>query len=68
MIEYNYIYGFLNNYGNYINDVTPGSEEWQDITTNFATELFKVLKNEEHYLLGKIKTQVNNNIIITTKE
>lgn len=62
MIEYNYIYGFLNNYGNYINGVAPGTEEWRDTTTNFATELFKVLKNEEKYLLGQIKPSAGNEL------
>lgn len=60
MLEYNYIYSFLNNYGSYINGVSQGSEEWRDVTTNFASELFKVITNEEHYLLGKIKTQTTN--------
>ncbi len=40
MIEYNYLYNFLNNYGSYINGVTEGSEEWRDVTTNFTKELF----------------------------
>ena len=60
MIEYNYIYGFLNNYGNYVNGVAPGTEEWRDITTNFATELFKVLKNDEDYMLGRLVSQSSN--------
>ena len=60
MLDYNYIYNFLNHYGSYINGVAEGSEEWRDITTNFATELFQVLKEEERSLLGKIKTFSNN--------
>lgn len=60
MLEYNYIYNFLNHYGEYINGIPQGSEEWRDITTNFAKELFQVIKNEEHYLLGKIKMQSSN--------
>jgi len=60
MLDYNYIYNFLDHYGNYINGVSEGSEEWRDITTNFATELFQVLKGEERSLLGKIKTFSNN--------
>ena len=47
-------------YGNYINGVAEGSEEWQDTTTNFATELFQVLKGEERTLLNKIKTTSSN--------
>ena len=64
MIEYNYIYGFLNNYGNYVNGVAPGTEEWRDITTNFATELFKVLKNDEDYMLGRLVSQSSNKMEI----
>ena len=60
MIEYNYLYNFLNNYGSYINGVTKGSEEWQDVTTNFTKELFQVLSNEEKYLLSKIKTSTTS--------
>ena len=60
MIEYNYIYGFLNNYGNYINGVAPGTEEWRDVTTNFGKELFQVIKNDEHYMLGKIIKQTSS--------
>lgn len=60
MLDYNYIYNFLNKYGNYINGVAEGSEEWRDVTTNFATELFQVLKGEERSLLGKIKTTSSN--------
>lgn len=60
MLEYNYIYNFLNQYGSYVNGVAQGSEEWQDITTNFSTELFKVLINEEKYLLNQIKTSSAN--------
>ena len=60
MLDYNYIYNFLDRYGSYINGVAEGSEEWQDVTTNFATELFQVLKGEERSLLGKIKTFSNN--------
>lgn len=56
MLDYNYIYNFLDHYGNYINGVAEGSEEWRDVTTNFATELFQVLKGEERSLLNKIKT------------
>ena len=56
MVEYNYIYEFLNSYGSYINGVAQGSEEWRDTTMNFAKELYQVLYNEEKYLLGKIKT------------
>ena len=64
MIEYNYIYGFLNNYGNYVNGVASGTEEWRDITTNFATELFKVLKNDEDYMLGRLVSQSSNKMEI----
>lgn len=60
MLDYNYIYNFLDHYGNYINGVAEGSEEWRDVTTNFATELFQVLKGEERSLLGKLKTLSNN--------
>lgn len=60
MLEYNYIYNFLNRYGNYINGVAEGSEEWRDATTNFATELFQILKGEERTLLNKIKTVSSN--------
>ena len=60
MLDYNYIYNFLDRYGNYINGVAEGSEEWQDTTTNFATELFQVLKGEERTLLNKIKTTSSN--------
>lgn len=67
MIEYNYIYDFLDNYGNYINGVPEGSEEWRDITTNFATDLFQVLKGEERSLLGKIKTFSSNQYIFNSK-
>lgn len=64
MVEYNYIYNFLNNYGSYINGVPQGSEEWRDTTTNFASELYNVLKNEEYYLLRKIDTQTTNKLEI----
>lgn len=67
MLDYNYIYDFLDNYGSYINGVPEGSEEWQDITTNFATDLFQVLKGEERSLLGKIKTFSNNQYIFNSK-
>ena len=60
MLEYNYIYNFLNRYGSYINGVAEGSEEWRDTTTNFAAELFQVLKGEERTLLNKIKTVSSN--------
>lgn len=60
MLEYNYIYNFLNRYGSYINGVAEGSEEWRDTTTNFSTELFQVLKGEERTLLNKIKTVSSN--------
>lgn len=60
MIEYNYIYGILNNYGKYIKEVEQNSEEWKDITTNFAKELFQVIKNDEHYMLGKIIKQTSS--------
>jgi len=60
MLEYNYIYNFLSHYGSYINGVAEGSEEWRDITINFATELFQVLKGEERTLLNKIKITSSN--------
>lgn len=60
MLDYNYIYNFLDRYGNYINGVAEGSEEWRDTTTNFASELFQVLKGEERTLLNKIKTTSSN--------
>lgn len=60
MLDYNYIYNFLDHYGSYINGVAEGSEEWRNTTINFATELFQVLKGEERSLLGKIKTLSNN--------
>ena len=60
MLDYNYIYNFLDRYGNYINGVAEGSEEWRDTTTNFASELFQVLKGEERTLLNKIKTISSN--------
>lgn len=60
MLEYNYIYNFLNRYGSYVNGVSEGSEEWRDTTTNFATELFQILKGEERTLLNKIKTVSSN--------
>lgn len=66
MIEYNYIYGFLNNYGTFVNGVAPGTEEWRDITTNFATELFKILKNDEHYMLGRLVSQSGNKLEVKT--
>lgn len=66
MIEYNYIYDFLGHYSSYINGVAEGSEEWRDITTNFATELFQVLKGEERSLLGKIKTFSNSQYIFNS--
>ena len=66
MLEYNYIYNFLNQYGSYVNGVAQGSEEWRDITTNFSTELFKVLTNEEKYLLNKIKTSSSNTYLFKT--
>jgi hypothetical protein len=66
MLEYNYIYNFLNQYGSYVNGVAQGSEEWRDITTNFSTELFKVLTNEEKYLLNKIKTFSTNTYTLKT--
>ena len=67
MLEYNYIYDFLNKYGSYVNGVAQGSEEWRDITTNFSTELFKVLTNEEEYLLNKIKTSSSNTYLFKTR-
>lgn len=66
MLEYNYIYNFLNQYGSYVNGVAQDSKEWQDITTNFSTELFKILTNEEEYLLNKIKTSSTNTYIFKT--
>lgn len=60
MLDYNYIYNFLYNYGSYINGVAEGSEEWRDVTTNFATYLFQILKGEERSLLNKIKTTSSN--------
>lgn len=60
MIEYNYIYGMLNNYGKYIKEAEQNSEEWKDITANFAKELFQVIKNDEHYMLGKIIKQTSS--------
>jgi len=66
MLEYNYIYNFLNQYGSYVNGVAQGSEKWQDITTNFSTELFKVLTNEEKYLLNQIKTFSTDTYFIKT--
>lgn len=66
MLEYNYIYDFLYNYGSYINGVAEGSEEWRDITTNFATDLFQILKSEERSLLGKVKTFSNNQYIFNS--
>ena len=66
MLEYNYIYNFLTQYGSYVNGVAQGSEEWRDITTNFSTELFKVLTNEEKYLLNKIKTSSSNTYLFKT--
>lgn len=60
MIEYNYIYKMLNNYGEYIKEAKQDSEEWKDITTNFAKELFQVIKNDEHYMLGRIVKQTSS--------
>lgn len=40
MLEYNSIYNLLNHYGEYINGVAEGSEEWRDVTTNFAKEFY----------------------------
>ena len=68
MLEYNYIYDFLNKYGSYVNGVAQGSEEWRDITTNFSMELFKVLTNEEEYLLNKIKTSSSNTYFFKSED
>lgn len=66
MIDYNYIYSFLQNYAIYINQVPRGSEEWKDTTTNFAKELYQVLYNEEQYMLGQIKPSATNKWELTT--
>lgn len=52
MVDYNYIHGFLQNYGIYISQVQRGSEEWKNTTTNFAEQLYKVLCDEEKFMLG----------------
>ena len=49
MVDYNYIHGFLQNYGIYITQVQRCSQEWDDVTQNFAKELYQVLYNEEKY-------------------
>ena len=60
MVDYNYIYGFLNNYAIYMYQVPRGSEEWKNTTINFAKELYQVLYNEEKYMLGQITTSTVN--------
>ena len=47
MIEYNYIYGMLNNYGKYIKEAEQNSEEWKDITTNLTN-----ISNKFFYILS----------------
>ena len=55
MVDYNYIHGFLNNYGIQISQIQKGSDEWLKTTTNFAKELYLTLYNEEQYMLGQFK-------------
>ena len=64
MVEYNYIYGFLNNYAIYMNQVQRGSQEWEDVTQNFAKELYQVLYHEEIYMLGQIKSSSTSKYIL----
>jgi hypothetical protein len=64
MVEYNYLYKVLNEYGSYINGVAQGSEEWRDVTQNFAKELYQVLYHEELYMLGQIKTSATSTYIL----
>lgn len=66
MVDYNYIYGFLNNYAIYMYQVPRGSEEWKNTTMNFAKELYQVLYNEEQYMLGQIKPSATNQWELTT--
>lgn len=60
MVDYNYIYSFLNNYAIYMYQVPRGSEEWKNNTINFAKELYQVLYNEEKYMLGQIKNSTSS--------
>ena len=64
MVDYNYIHNFLNNYAIYMNQVQRGSQEWEDVTQNFAKELYQVLYHEEMYMLGQIKSSATSTYIL----
>ena len=66
MLEYNQIYSLLNHYGEYINGVAEGSEEWRDVTTNFAKEFYQIIYNEEKYMLGKIQKTASTTFTFNT--
>ena len=57
MVEYNYLCGFLQNYGIQISQVQRGSKHWQDVTQHFAKELYNTLYLEEERMLGNIKVE-----------
>ena len=64
MVDYNYIHTVLNNYGVQISQVQKGTEEWLNITTKFAKELYLTLYNEEQYILGQIKPMTTSTYVL----
>ena len=56
MVEYNYIYKVLSDYGIAVKNIQPKDKKWQNITQDFAKNLYEVLYNEEQYMLGQIRT------------
>ena len=55
MVEYNYIYKMLNNYGSQIHKTKQNTKEWQNITEDFAIDLYNTLVEEEKIMLGQIR-------------
>ena len=56
MIEYSYIYNFLNNHAIKMLSVPRGTEEWVKENTNSAAELYNLLCEEEKYMLEGVRT------------
>ena len=55
MVEYNYIYKMLNNYGSQIHKTKQNTKEWKNITEDFAIDLYNTLIEEEKIMLGQIR-------------
>ena len=60
MVEYNYIYNFLNNYAVKMLYARRGTDDWITETTKAAEELYNLLCEEEKYMLKGIKTTGSN--------